>query len=312
MHAVSDRYKQAVESGEYTNAYEMRFTPCGKDIAAMKTPVFENYLASHVPDVLNARTAYAETLFECNTDRGGAMYFLSYTGIDTAARSSEYAKSDCTFDNPLTMTIDLTRADGKVIDYTTVGFSTACKNGNYAAEYQIVYYSGEWSKTVTYQNTIGISNAAVKIPRISANDCDKIKIIITKWCRPKVRSVISCVFIGAAPFVITNDYITTLPTTLKELESDDSSGVGSPSSNQLTFAFYDDFGLSGEAYAVDTKIELACGIKTDNGQELVPYGAYYITSGAKDKDIISITAQDDLSDIMSGTKSNFIEKGSIL
>lgn len=309
MHIVSDRYNQAFESGEYNYAYEMRFTPCGKDIANMRQPVFENYLVSRVPDVLNARSAYAETLFECNTDRSGTMYLMSCTDVDTAARSAEYAKSDCTFDNPLAMTIDLHRLDGTVIDYTTVGFSTGCKNGNYAAEYQIVYYRGdEWAQTVTYRNNVGVSESAVKIPQIPYDDVNKLKIIIKKWCRPKARAVISCVFIGAAPFVITNDDITALPTTFKELESDSKDGVGAPSSNQFTFSFFDKNNLGGESYAADTKIALACGIKTENGQELMPYGSYYITSGTKDKDIISITAQDDLSDVMGGTKSNFVER----
>lgn len=309
MHSVSIKFENALSSMDYLPAWEIEIVP---DYSATKQlkirPQLENCYTT--PNLLKSPNV-AETIFYPNCRRNGKMYLNGNAAVSNAvARGAYISKSDRTFDNPLTCSIYLTTNTG-LLDYRNVGFSTACKSGEYAVDFDISFYTN--STLVKTVSVTDYDKTDYIIGDVGVTDCNRIDVIIKKWSAAKCRAVITRAFVGALPFTITNDLITSAPNVVKELESSSSNDVGALSSNQMSFEFFNENDIDFDLLPDGALVKLSYGVKTDDFEELIDYGQFYIESSDKTKKIVKITANDDLADRTAKTVSDFdVEENDIV
>lgn len=300
MHSSTNKFNKVFDGNTYKPIWEIEIIPDYTKSRLLKyAPKIENAVDSNI-DLFNGNI-YSETIFETNTNRNGNMYLMSNTNILKSARSIDIANDDCSFDRQLTVTIFLETVASELFDYRTFGFSTACKNGDYATAFDITYY---YDGGDLFTSVVNNDNPIYTFPDMQIDGVYKIDIAITQWSSSKKRAVISRLFIDGLPYILTNDELIEIPNVFKELESD-SDGVGSLSSNQLTFSFIND-SANESMYQTGAKIRLKSGIKDDDFEELFESGEYFITKPNKDKNIVKISAEDNLSSIISSTPKNFV------
>ncbi len=304
MHSVSTKFENALSSMGYLPAWEIEIVPDYSATKQLKTrPQLENCYT--MPNLLKSPSV-AETIFFPNCPRNGNMYLNSNSWVSGAvARGTYISKSDGTFDQPLTCLIYFSTRSG-LIDYRNAGFSTACRSGEHAVDFDVSFYkvnSNAPAKTVSITD---YEQSEYVFGDVGVTDCYKIEVTIKKWNAAKCRAVITRVFIGAMPFKITNDLITSAPNVVKELESSSSNDVGALSSNQVSFEFFNEDDIDFELFPDGTLIKLKYGVKTEDFEEMINYGEYLIKSSDKTKKIVKITANDDLTDRTAETVSDFI------
>ncbi|MGN0556505.1 MAG: hypothetical protein ACI4IV_01505 [Acutalibacteraceae bacterium] len=309
MHAGTEKYNELIAAGQYKLAWEFEFVPNGARIEDQPQPQFFHAVKSGYDGLYRAQ-GDAVTVFSCNTNRNGAMYFHTNPITDKAARSSKLSDENGIFTTNQKLSFHVVLSGGDAPAYTEFGFSSRCQNGDFAVEFAVQCFgtdpdTGEDKYLVDHvQNN---TDPVYRMKDLGALNCEYIAVTIVKWSAPKTRAVISRLFFGEMSFVINNDAIVKLPNTLKELESDNSNGIGTPSSNQLSFSFFNLYDLPPAAYSEGAKIYARTGIKTEEFEELFPGGEYIVKSASEEKGVVGISAQDDLSSRLSGKLGNFNE-----
>ena len=298
MHAVSNQFDNALNRIDHKDYWKVKLIPDYKLTPELTgTPDFTGQYTKNRSVSLFRSEPLADTYFEPNIHRNGDMYLMNFTLGSFGVRSAGRSGLDGALEIPLIVRLYLQTKDRSFYPYYQAGFSTGGKNGDFAVDFDIVYFNiVDTYRTVQVRNYDSPYYEFPEYDDVPLNTDVEIRIL--RMNHPYARGLISRLYLAGRPMEITNDHIIERPSVFKELESQ-SEIAGSASANEIAFSiFNDDLQIQPDRLTSSSLLDVSYGVQCGDFIETVPYGKYYVRSVQSGKHVLKITAQDEMADML--------------